>query len=36
MPLGGLVGLACGLGIVSLLYVAIQVFVYVSFSVSFA
>jgi hypothetical protein len=36
MPLGGMVGLGVSLGVISLLYIGLQVFVYLSFSVSFA
>ena len=36
MPLGGLLGAAWVLGLVGLLYVGLQVYVYVSFSVSFS
>lgn len=36
LPLGGFLGLSLGLGLMALLYLGIQTFVYVSFSVSFA
>jgi len=36
MPLGGMVGLGVSIGVISLLYIGLQVFVYLSFSVSFA